>query len=278
MRVRSGRGPMTPPSISQRGPSSDRIPIASQNEDDAPHDRVDRALPSNRLSNPATLTRLMGAYIVVAVGRVGDFLPWLHEIPLAKVVVVLAIMAAFRLRKDRISATWKSIPPARLSIFVMGLIAVSILFSVLRSATFGIITGTVLAVVITLILTIQASRNWTSVKTILHGAVFASVVLVATLLTSKINDAGGARAGYSNSYDPNDFAFVLVGLLPLVITFGIIFRGWRRLLYFGIACRNDYSNPSHRITRRISRIDIRHHCNDVRAAHRMARQVAVSDL
>jgi O-antigen ligase len=105
----------------------------------------------------------------------------------------------------------------------------------LRSASFGVITGTALAVFVTLLLVIKATRDWASVKTILHGAVIASVVLVATVFTSKISDSGGDRAGFSSSYDPNDFAFVLIGLLPLVMTFGIVSRGAKRLIYFGIA-------------------------------------------
>ncbi len=174
----------------------------------------------------------MGAYIVVAVGRIGDLVPWLQQIPLAKVVVVLAVISAIRLRDDQTSVTWKSIPPARLTVIVMGITTVSILFSVLRSATFGVITGTALAVTFTLLITIKASRGWTSVKTILHGCVYAAIVVVIGALTSSL----AGRAGYSSTYDPNDFAFVLVGLLPLVITFGITSRGAKRLLYFGIAC------------------------------------------
>jgi len=85
-------------------------------------------------------------------------------------------------------------------------------------------------------LVIKAARGWAPVKTILSGAVFASIVLAATVLTSKVYDAGGYRAGYSSSYDPNDFAYVMIGLLPIVITFGVISRARKRLVYFGIAC------------------------------------------
>jgi O-antigen ligase len=118
----------------------------------------------------------------------------------------------------------------------MSVASVSILFSVLRSATFEIITSTVLAVVIILLLTIKATRSWGAVKTILNGAVFASAVLVATVFSSKVQDAYGARAGYSSSYDPNDFAYVLIGFLPLVVTFVIVSKGAKRLLYFATAC------------------------------------------
>jgi O-antigen ligase len=91
----------------------------------------------------------------------------------------------------------------------------------------------VLGVVVTQFLVIKAARGWATVRTMLHGTVFASIVLVATVFTSKV--AGSDRSGYSSSYDPNDFAYVLIGLLPIVITFGVISRGTKRLVYFGIA-------------------------------------------
>jgi putative inorganic carbon (hco3(-)) transporter len=183
-------------------------------------------------TNPTMLARIMSAYTVVSVGRIGDLFPSLHELPLAKLVAGLAIIFAIRLRKHWASATWKTIPPARLSIVLMGIATISILFSVLRSATLGVITGTVMAVVVTLLLTIKASTDWPSVKTMLHGTVYASIVLIFTVFSSSI----AGRAGYSTSYDPNDFAFVLDGLLPVVITFGLISRGAKKPLYLGIAC------------------------------------------
>jgi O-antigen ligase len=184
---------------------------------------------------PDMLARFMGLYFVVAVGKVGDLVPGLHEIPLAKIVAAFAIIVAIRSRKVTAAATWKTVPPAKLTIAVMGVTAVSILWSVLRSASFGVITGSVLGVVVTLLLVIKAARDWVAIRTILHGTVIASIVLVATVFTSKVHDAGGDRAGFSISYDPNDFAYVLIGLLPIVLTFGVISRGLKRLVYFGIA-------------------------------------------
>jgi O-antigen ligase len=225
----------SPPRILERARPSSPPQVTARGRE-VPSSTARAAPPSSLSRAPIILARLMGAYIVVAVGRVSDLVPGLQQIPLAKVVVILAIIAAVRFREVLTSVAWKSVPPAKLTFLLMSIAAVSILFSVLRSATFGIITSTALAVVITLFLTIKAARGWAPVKTILHGAVFASVILVATVFTSKIMDSGGERAGYSSSYDPNDFAYVLIGFLPIVITFGIVSRGVKRLLYFGIVC------------------------------------------
>jgi hypothetical protein len=226
-----------PPIAETHGPSN-RAPMVRRGSE-ATRDGTGTA-PTFQLSGadkpPVALARLLGAFIVVAVGRVNDFIPILSEIPLAKIVVILAVIAAVRLKETQSPISWKVIPPAKLTFILMGIMSVSILFSVLRSATFAIITRNVLAVVIILLLTIKATRGWAPVKTILKGAVLASAVLVATVLSSKISDGFGARAGYSSSYDPNDFAYVLIGFLPLVITFGILSKGAKRLLYFATAC------------------------------------------
>ena len=177
------------------------------------------------------LPRLLATYFVLAVGRLSELVPWLSQIPLVKLVFVLTIISAMRHRKELASGTWKSIPPAKLTFLLMGTITVSILFSVLRSATFSLITNFVTLVVITLILTIKASSGWTSVKTMLHGTVLAALILIFGAFST--SEAG--RAGYSSNYDPNDFAFVMVGLFPLVVTFGVISRGAKRLLYFSLA-------------------------------------------
>jgi putative inorganic carbon (HCO3(-)) transporter len=198
---------------------------------DAPSRAAGAAPPPCPNRAPTTVARLLGAYIVLAIGRVSELVPWLNQIPLVKMVFVLLIISAMRHREDLASVTWKSIPPAKLTVLLMGIITVSIVFSVLRSATFALITNFLPLVAITLLLTIKASRGWTLVKTMLHGNVFAACIL--TIAAFSTSAAG--RAGNSSNYDPNDFAFVMVGLLPLMATFGIISRGAKRLLYFGLA-------------------------------------------
>ena len=51
-------------------------------------------------------------------------------------------------------------------------------------------------------------------RLILIGAVATAVVLAFTAMLSTF----AGRTGYSSNYDPNDFAFVLVGLLPVIAT------------------------------------------------------------
>lgn len=221
------------PSVPERPGSSIRRPqVPSLGSGKARTAAADAPMqPSSANGSSTTLPRLLSAFIVVAVGRISDLVPGLSFVPLAKIVVILAVIAAARLREPRAPITWKSVPPAKLTFYLMSAVTLSILFSVLRSATFAIITASALAVVIILLLTIKVARSWPPIKTILSGTVIASMILVATVFRSKL----GGRAGYSSSYDPNDFAYVLIGFLPLVITFGIISKGSKRLMYIGTA-------------------------------------------
>ena len=178
----------------------------------------------------SALPRLLAAFIAVAVGRIGDLSPWLHDVPWAKITVLLAIIAALRAPNKSAAGMWKSVPPAKLSIAFMAIVAASMLFSVHHAATLGVITGTAMAVVITVILSIKASRDWSSVMTMLFGLVIASIVLVIAAFSTQY----AGRAGSISSYDPNDFAFVLVGLFPVVVTFGIVARGVKRYAYLAL--------------------------------------------
>jgi O-antigen ligase len=175
------------------------------------------------------LASVMLIYIVVAVGRIGDIVPFLSSLPLAKMVAAAAIFVALRDKKALAPTAIWSLAPARLTILFMLLATVSIFFSVLHAGTLGIISGTVLSVSIGLALLVKAARNWAAVRRLLFGCVASAIVLAISVHLTSI----AGRAGYISSLDPNDFAFVLSGLLPIVVAFFIVSRGTKR---FGYAC------------------------------------------
>lgn len=186
-----------------------------------------RAARAAQQQPTGALAGLMLVYIVVVVGRIGDVVPGLYLLPLAKIVALAAIFVAFQSRGSLAPTRVWSLPLARLIIIFMTLAAVSILFSVLRSGTLGIITGTVLSVCICLVLTIKAAKDWAAVRRLLFACAVSAIVLAGA--ANMTSFAG--RAGLTRSLDPNDFAFVLDGLLPIVVTFAIASRGLKRLGY-----------------------------------------------
>ncbi len=192
---------------------------------------VDLAPPTERPQAAGALAVLTFLYIVVVVGRIGDIVPALSAVPLAKIVAAAAIIVALR-NRDALARTrvW-SLAPARLTVVFMLLATVSMLFSVLHSGTLGVISGTVLSVSIGLVLMIKAARNWSAVRLLLFGCVVSAVVLaIAASVTSYAGRAGDIR-----SLDPNEFAFVLDGLLPVIVIFAVVSLGTKRLCYVGVA-------------------------------------------
>ena len=184
-----------------------------------------------RTSPLRTLTWIMFAYIVVAIGRVEDVFSWLHALPVAKIVSAAAILTALRYKESLAKTTVASLTPLKLTFAMMALATFSILFSVLRSASLGVIEGTVLSVSVALVLIAKTARGWPETRILLLGLVGSAVVLGIAAMQTSID----GRAGHTSAYDPNDFAFVLDTLLPVLVTFAITSRGSARLVYLGIS-------------------------------------------
>ena len=189
------------------------------------------ALEQQSFGTPGPLARIMLVYIVVVVGRIGDIVPAIHNFPLAKIIAALAVIVALQNRATLAPISIRSLRPAKLTFLIMSLASVSILFSVLRHATLNVITGTVLSVCVGFVLTIKSARNWRSVRLLLIGCVLSALVLCFTVELTRF----AGRAGDTRDLDPNDFAFVLNGLLPIAVSFAVVSRGFGRLLYAGLS-------------------------------------------
>lgn len=173
------------------------------------------------------LAGMMFVYIVVVVGRLADVVPHLSAVPLAKIVAALAILVAIQGRTAMARRPILSYAPAKGALLTMLLIIMSMAFSVLHYATLGVITGTVLSVAVGLILMIKAATNWRAIRTLLLGFFVSAIILAAAVNATQF----AGRAGRISSLDPNDFAFVLDGLLPIAVMFAITSRGVKKLGY-----------------------------------------------
>lgn len=180
-------------------------------------------------AQPGALATLLAVYIAVVVGRVGDLLH-LEGLPLAKILAGCALIVALTNIKSLSPVKVRDIRLARLMLALMAWTTFSLVFSIWKSPTLGVVLHTVIATTISSVLIIKCSHRWSAVRRMLFGAVGATLALsIAALLTSF-----AGRAGNNNDYDPNDFAYVLVGLLPCVCAFITISKGWRRALFAGI--------------------------------------------
>ena len=173
------------------------------------------------------LATMMMIYLVVAVGRIGDIIPPIEFLPLAKIVAGIAILiAALNWAKLSQASVW-SLPPVRLTLLIMALVTVSIVFSVWRQETLHMITGTVLSITVGTLLMIKSARNWHAVRRLLLACVLSALVLALSVEITRVS----GRAGFTRDLDPNGFAFILVGLLPIVVAFAFVSRRIARLSF-----------------------------------------------
>ena len=196
-------------------------------------DAVARQGPAARtkqlIQTAGPVATMMVVYIIVVVGRIQDIVPGLHVLPVAKIVAALAIIVALQNRPTLAPTSIWSLRPAKYTILLMGLVVMSMAFSVLKHATFGTIKGTALSVSVGLVLLIKSARNWKDIRRLLMACVLAGVILA---FSAEITSFAG-RAGYTHDLDPNDFAFVMDALLPFAVTFALVSRGFKRLCYAG---------------------------------------------
>jgi O-antigen ligase len=195
--------------------------------------RKERSIYRRKMARPeqsqsaGAFAGVMMIYLVLVVGRPEDIVPGLAALPVAKIAALLAIIVAVQSRNALAAASVWSMKPARLALLIMMLVTASILFSVLKSETLQIIMGTVLATGIGVVLMLKAARNWRATRQLLLGCAISAMILAVSVELTRL----GGRAGDTRNMDPNDFAFVLVGLLPIVVAFAAVSRGMKRVGY-----------------------------------------------
>lgn len=151
--------------------------------------------------------------IALMVGKVGDWVPGLSSIPLVKIAYLFAAIFAYtgaggalapvKIRSSRI---------ARAALIFLGLAIASFVFSIYKSAIVS--NGFyVLILILTIMLVLRVTQTLWDVRKLLLGFAAAGVSLSVGLV---LNYHGG-RAFINDNFDPNDIAYALDTILPLVL-------------------------------------------------------------
>jgi putative inorganic carbon (hco3(-)) transporter len=155
-------------------------------------------------------------YQIVAVGRLGEIIPGLGTVPLAKVAVG-ACLVGILLHRQIWSPTplfSRAIPKLAFALFVLA--AGSVLFSVWKSETLRFFFESVLVVAIGFVLTVKLADNRRALLVTLFVLVCAGLVQASAAYVS-----GRGRISAGDSYDPNDLAYLLVSVLPISVGFTV---------------------------------------------------------
>lgn len=170
------------------------------------------------------------AFLLVAIGRVGDLIPGLASVPLAKIAMGMSLALLI--------VTWKQLPKlpvvtTRWTRNALLLAAVAVLTAPVsvwlgNSVAFVLLELPVLGA--TVIVCCKLSSSWSQIRTI--GKVLV-VSAFALALSALLRFHGGRASAYAANYDVNDLAYVLVSILPLAIAFALIAKGGAARTWYG---------------------------------------------
>lgn len=177
-----------------------------------------------------TLVLVTTLLIVVTVGRVMDLFPPLYGVPVVKILTVVAVLVfalAPRVPRPAFGQSWI----ARLVLALLLLAVASLAFSAWRAMSVMVLTGSVAAIAAILVLVYKSGGTLAALERYLR----ALAVCAGTLTVGGLLFRGQGRLSWGRIYDPNDLAFVLVALLPIVLAFWRTARGAARLGWLAIA-------------------------------------------
>jgi O-antigen ligase len=171
------------------------------------------------------------ALLLVTVGRIGEIVPGLYGLPLAKIALALSLVGFVHAQWHSSSVALPRLRLTRWFFAFMGMIALSIVFSVWKSQSLKFILWTAPLMLLVFVLVSKAGASLRGLRQMTLALVACGAVLACGAL---LGYAGG-RAQTSRTLDANDLAYVLITLLPLAIALAAARSGVRRWLMLAAA-------------------------------------------
>jgi hypothetical protein len=154
----------------------------------------------------------MAVLIVVMVGKVSDWVPGLSSIPLAKIAFLVVAISAYLNRDALPPVRIRSLRIARPTIAFMILALASVIYSIYKSNTL-VVSEVIVILLLSITLLLKVTQTPRDFERILAGHAAAGASLALGLLLTY----HGGRADINDDFDPNDIAYALDTLLPIVL-------------------------------------------------------------
>jgi O-antigen ligase len=169
----------------------------------------------------------MGGFLLIAVGRVLDMVPALGNLPLGKVMMAIVLLGAFANWKKLPRISSEALPVLRTGAWLMVLVVLSVPFSVWPGPSVDFVMGILPILLCVVLVTVKLSTSWTSLQRLISATIASGVIMAVFLLFA----TSGERLGFgaSLSYDPNDIAYALDVVLPMLVARIYLSNGWKRL-------------------------------------------------
>ncbi len=169
-------------------------------------------------------------YIFISMGRLHELVPGLAGLPVGKIFLLLALWAAFSLDKGRPPLIENSHVVIKRMIYFAILAVISLSFSVWKGASFEMLKGPLLSMVILFFLVLKTTKSYADLKFYF----FSLLIIAGSLAMSTATLGATGRLSVGSTFDPNDLAMVLVTILPFSIIYFLKSSGTMRMAYGGL--------------------------------------------
>ena len=154
----------------------------------------------------------LAIFLAVLVGKAAEWVPGMTGLPLVKITFILTALFAYRARRAFVPVRVSSLRIARPALAFLTLSIISVFFSIYKSLSLGAAQVSIIYL-LSFIVLIKITQTQRDVERLLIALAIAGVSLSLGLLLSY----SGGRAHINSSFDPNDIAYELDTLLPLVL-------------------------------------------------------------
>jgi O-antigen ligase len=165
-------------------------------------------------------------FLLTAIGRVGELIPGLGAVPLAKISMGIGVILLITVWKQLPKLNAAATPFVRTAFALVGLAVVTAPFSIWPGMTLLFFTVQLPVIAAAVVVCCKTSYTWDLLRGIMRLLVGAAVGLAFVAVLA----FHGGRASVGNDYDTNDLAYVLVSILPLALAFTLIAKTKAKML------------------------------------------------
>lgn len=171
------------------------------------------------------------AFILIAVGRLGELIPGLASLPIAKIALGVTLLVLIRNWKRMPVKTAVTRPLARTAIILAVLAVLLTPISYWKGASREFLFAQFPTLLASTTIAYMMCHSWRA----LRGTLLTLVLSGLILARAAVSGYSGGRAEANTMYDTNDLAYLLVTVLPLVLAFAVTARTTaKRFMYYGI--------------------------------------------
>ena len=171
------------------------------------------------------------AFVFIGVGRINQLIPGLGAVPLAKIVMLITVLALLGSRRSLPPINPDARATAKSGIGLAVLAVILTPFSFWRGASLNFTVIQLPVIAAGCVLAYFMCSSWRR----LRGTLLVLVLCALTLARGAVSGYSGGRADDAGTmYDPNDLAYLLVTITPLAVAFLLTAKSVVPRVLFGV--------------------------------------------